>query len=501
MHDFDFEQDSGHGEEPSVFPRNPDFLELLSVGIDIGSSTSHLMFSRLFLQRRSLEFSSRFEVVEREVLFRSPVLLTPYQDWDTIDTEALAKFIARSYSEAGVESSQVDTGAVICTGEAATKKNAEAVVRLFADQGGKFVCATAGPNLEAVLAAHGSGAVAQHRNSTTMNADIGGGTCKLAIVKNGAILETAAINVGSRLVAWDAQGRVNRIEKAGAKIARWAGVPVELGKPLSQQNKVALAEVMAQLLFEFLEGKDLSPLAEELLITPASRYHRDGAQLFFSGGVSEYIYGREVQDYGDLGLLLAESLQRRIPLLGLRVAQPAEGLRATVIGASQYTIQVSSSTIFLSRKDLLPIRDLLVVTPLLEGKEPGSDGVARAVERAFMRFDLLEQQRPVALFMRYPWENSYNALKTLALGVLQTKALWGYQNPLVLVFDADIGRLVGGILKEELGLEKEVVAIDEIEVGELDFIDIGEELGHSQAVPVVVKSLVFSPTLHSPHQT
>ncbi|MFC2072113.1 ethanolamine ammonia-lyase reactivating factor EutA [Chloroflexota bacterium] len=491
MHDDFFEHAEGADGQEAF---NPDLKELISVGIDIGSSTSHLIFSRLLLERRSIDLSSHFEVVEREAFFRSPVLLTPYRDRTTIDTEALAQFIARSYAESGVESSQVDTGAVICTGEAVKKENSEAIVRLFADQGGKFVCATAGPNLESVLAAHGSGAVAGSRDNanTIINLDIGGGTCKLSIVKNGAIMETSCINVGGRLVAWDAQGQVNRIEEAGAKIASWAGVPLELGKPLSQQNKVALAETMAQVLFEFLEGKGLSPLTEELLDTPLSTYARDGAKLLFSGGVSEYIYGREVQDYGDLGPLLAEALQKRVPALGLTLGESAEGLRATVIGASQYTIQVSSSTIFLSRKDLLPIRDLLVVTPSLEEKEPSVDGVAKAIERAFIRFDLLEHPRPVALSVRFPWENSYNAMKTLALGVFQTKDLWGDQNPFVLVLDADIGGLVGAILKEELELEQEVVAVDEIRVGDLDFIDIGEELGHSQeAVPVVVKSLVF----------
>lgn len=490
MHDFDF--DSGHQEE--LVPGgawNPDLIQLLSVGIDIGSSTSHLMFSRLLLQRRSLELSSRFEVAEREILYRSSVLLTPYRDGDTIDTEALSQFIARAYAEAGVESSRVDTGAVICTGEAIKKRNAEAIVNLFADQGGKFVCATAGHNLEAILAAHGSGAVACSHDGTIVNVDIGGGTCKLAIIKNGAILETAAINVGSRLIAWDSQERVIRIEEAGAKIAHWAGVPLKLGKRLSQQEKVTMAEAMAQFLFEFIEGKGLSPLAEELLVTPFSRYSRDGAQLYFSGGVSEYIYRRETQDYGDLGPLFAEAIQRQVPHMSLKVGEPAIGLRATVIGASHYTIQVSSSTIFLSRKGLLPIHDLLVVTPLLEGSEPSADEVARAIERAFARFDLLEHQKPVALSVHCPWKNSYNTLKTLALGVLQTKALWGYQNPLVLIFDADIGRLVGAILKEELELEKEVVAVDEVAVGDFDFIDIGEELGNSQAVPVVVKSLIF----------
>ncbi|MDP2726314.1 MAG: ethanolamine ammonia-lyase reactivating factor EutA, partial [Dehalococcoidia bacterium] len=354
------------------------------------------------------------------------------------------------------------------------------------------VCATAGPNLEAVLAAHGSGAVADSRDRTIINLDIGGGTCKMAIVKNGDIVDMSCINVGGRLVAWDTQGQVNRIEETGAKIASWAGVPLELGKPLSQQNKVALAEAMAQSLFELLEGKELSPQTEELLVLPFSRYVRDGAQLYFSGGVSEYIYGREVQDYGDLGPLLAKSLQKRIPTLGMIVGEPAEGLRATVIGASQYTIQVSSSTIYLSRKDLLPIRDLMVVTPILEKGETSVDGVARAIEKAFIRLDLLENPRPVALSIHYPWENSYHALKTLAQGVFQAKDLFKHQHTLAIVLDVDIGKLIGAILKEELELSQEVVAIDEIVVGDLDFIDIGEELSHSQeAVPVVVKSLVF----------
>ena len=490
MHDDELEHQQAGAVDKKAW--NPDLMELVSVGIDIGSSTSHLMFSRLLLERRGIELSSHYEVVEREAFYRSPVLLTPYRDRDTIDTEALAQFIKRSYAEAGIEPSQIDTGAVICTGEAVKKKNSEAIVRLFADQGGKFVCATAGPNLEAVLAAHGSGAVAGSRDRTIINLDIGGGTCKMAIVKNGVIVDTTCINVGGRLVAWDAQGHVSRIEETGAKIASWAGVPLELGKPLSQRNKVALAEAMAQFLFEFLEGNGLSPQAEELLVTPVSKQDRDGAYLLFSGGVSEYIYGRDDQDYGDLGPLLAKSLQKRIPALGMIVEESVEGLRATVIGASQYTVQVSSSTIYLSRKDLLPIHDLMVVTPVLEKGEPSAERMARAIEKAFIRLDLIDNPRPVALSVHYPWENSYNALKAIALGVLQTKGLWHHQNPFVLVFDVDIAKLVGAILKEELELEQEVVAIDEIVVGDLDFIDIGEELGFAQeAVPVVVKSLVF----------
>ncbi len=497
MHDeFILPQGSGHHGDPASMRargENPDLKELVTVGIDIGTSTSHLMLSRIVLLRNSLELSSRFDVVDRDVLFRSPVILTPYVDKDTIDTHALAHFITHSYEESGMNPSQVDTGAVICTGEAVKKKNSEAIVRLFADQGGKFVCATAGHNLEAVLAAHGSGAVDRSHENTVVNADLGGGTCKLAIVKKGVILETSAINLGSRLIAWDKQGKVNRIEEAGAKIAQWAGVPLEMGKVLSQQDKVSIAEITTDLLFEFFGGKKLSPRAEELLVTPAAKHDRNGAQLLFSGGVSEYIYGRDTQDYGDLGPTLAASIKKRLPQLGLKLAEPGEGLRATVIGASQYTIQVSSSTIFLSRNGLLPIRDLLVVTPSLDNlKEPSVAGVARAIKNAFVRYDLLDNKRPTALFLRYPWPHSYNAWRTLGEAILSCKDLWGHQDPLVLIAEADVGRLVGAILKEELELEQDVVAIDEITVGEFDFVDIGEELSSSRsAVPVVVKSLVF----------
>ena len=436
---------------------NPDLMELTSIGIDIGSSTSHLMFSRLYLQRRSLQLSSCFEVVEREILYRSPILLTPYQDPETIDTDELARFIAQSYTEADIDAAHIDTGAVICTGEAVRKKNAEAITRLFSSQAGKFVCATAGPNLEAVLAAHGSGAMARSQDKVVLNLDMGGGTTKLAIAGGGAILETAAINVGARLVAWDKDGRITRIEDAGRKVARAAGFDIALGQVLDERQKAAMVEVLADILFMFLQRRSLSPLGEELLVTPAPTYQGEIAQVFFSGGVSEYVYGRESQDYGDMGPLLGEAARKRVASLGLPLGDSAERIRATVIGASQYTIQVSSSTIFLSREDILPIRDLLVVTPHLRDGEFNPDGVARAIEGAFQRFDLTDHHRPIALSLRWPLEPSYAALRTLALGISQAMAPRNSQNPLVLVFDSDIG----------------------------------EELSHSQAVPVVVKSLVF----------
>jgi len=200
-----------------------DNVELTTVGIDVGSSTSHLMFSRLHLQRLGQYLSSRYVVVKREMLHRSPILLTPYRADNTIDAATLDAFIQQAYEEAGLTPEDVDSGALILTGEAIKRTNARAVADLFADHAGKFVCASAGHNLEAILAANGSGALAlsRHPAQTVLNVDLGGGTSKLALVSNGHVLETAAINVGGRLVAFDSDGAVARIEPS----ARLPGGP------------------------------------------------------------------------------------------------------------------------------------------------------------------------------------------------------------------------------------------------------------------------------------
>ena len=473
---------------------NPDVLILNSVGIDIGSSTSHITFSRLTLERRGTQFSSRFEVVEREVLYRSPILLTPYRDSETIDMEPLTAFIEQCYRESGISPSQTNTGAVICTGEAVRKKNSEAITRMFSSQGGKFVCATAGPRLEGVLASHGSGAVARSRqhDGVLMNVDLGGGTSKVTLVRDGAVLETGAINVGARLVAWDPQGRLVRIEDAGRKVAESVGVSVELGQVLSEEQRRAIAQALAEILFEYLRRGTLSPLTTELLVTEAFTNLDPVNGILFSGGVGEYVSGRDTKDYGDLGPLYGEEIRKRLPGFGIPVIESMEQIRATVIGASQYTIQLSSSTIYLSRPDVLPQLDRQVVAPNIDGAQVTSEAVAQAIHASLKRADLLEidNDRPIALFIRWPFDMSYSSLNMLSTGIVS--ALESRKDdPWVLVFDADIGGLVGSILKEEMGVKPEVVCVDEIAVGDLDFVDIGEEIKNRQAVPVVVKSLVF----------
>src|SRR5215467_11277004 len=196
-------------------------VELSTVGIDIGSSTSHLLFAKVLLQRQSQGLSSRFVVVHRQVIWRSPIMLTPFLPDGTIDAGKLGAFIAGCYRDAGFARSDVDSGAVILTGEAIKRRNAQAIDELFAAEAGKFVCATAGHRLECMLAAHGSGAVrlSRERNASVLHVDIGGGTTKLALIDKGVFLGVAAFAVGGRLIAADGEGCYGRVNDSARLVA------------------------------------------------------------------------------------------------------------------------------------------------------------------------------------------------------------------------------------------------------------------------------------------
>ena len=163
-------------------------VELKTIGIDIGSSTSHLLFAKVILQRQTQGLSSRFVVIGREVMWRSPIMLTPFLADGTIDAHQLGHFIHGAYHQAGFVRADIDSGAVILTGEAIKRTNARAIDELFAGEAGKFVCASAGHKLECTLAAHGSGAVrlSKELDKCLLHVDIGGGTTKLALIDRGA---------------------------------------------------------------------------------------------------------------------------------------------------------------------------------------------------------------------------------------------------------------------------------------------------------------------------
>jgi len=463
-----------------------DEIQLSSVGVDIGSSTSHLAFSLLKLEQRD----ARYIVIDREVVYESEILLTPYSDPETIDSDALGAFIAAQYERANITPDQIDTGALILTGVAVRRKNARAIGDLFAQQTGKFVAVSAGDSLETAMAAYGSGAVARSEiGITVMNVDIGGGTSKIAICENGKVVDLTALDVGARLVAFDSENRVTRIEEAGKLFARELDIPLALGRPIGPDQKRALAAHMADRLFAAMTSGH-----SDLLRLDPIRFSGVIDAVTFSGGVSEYIYGKDYSDYGDLGPLLAAEIRARAESWGPDVAEPFEGIRATVIGASQYTIQVSGATIYVTPDDILPQRNVAVVAPNLpnDGDDIDAGAIAAAIAAALKRLDLIDSESPVALCCRWQGSATFQRLHAFCCGVIEGfRPLLARGLPLILVSDGDVGGLIGIHCKEENKIANAVISIDGVELKEFDYVDIGAMIPASGAVPVVIKSLVF----------
>ncbi|MFC1977440.1 ethanolamine ammonia-lyase reactivating factor EutA [Chloroflexota bacterium] len=473
-----------------------DRILLTSVGVDIGSSTSLLVFSRLELERED----SRYVVVNRTILYESEILLTPYIDGTTIDGDALGRFINHQYEVAGVNRGDVDTGALILTGVALLRQNSRAIGDLFSQEAGRFVAVSAGDNLETTMAAYGSGAVtlSAEGHHTLMNVDIGGGTTKIAVCSEGKVIEIAAIDVGARLIAWDGDGVIIRLEEVGRRIGKAVGLDLNIGRRIETSELTIIAAYMVDRLFEAIGLAPLTVEAQELVRTPLLTHTGQVGAVTFSGGGSEFIYDRQDNQFGDLGPLLAEVIKAKIAQTGVQVLKPAAGIRATVIGASQYTVQVSGSTIFISPLEAVPVRNIPVIAPnfILGEADIDPAAVRESVKQTLNRFDLLDTESPVALAFRWQGSATYARIGAFCTGIIDgMKDILSHGNPIVLVNDGDVGGLFGIHMKEDMHLSNPVVSIDGIDLQEFDYIDIGEMIASSGAVPVVIKSLVFPSSL------
>jgi ethanolamine utilization protein EutA len=473
----------GHDHEGLVGPHT----HLTSVGIDIGSSTSHLMFSRLLIGYPSL-LQRKPIVVEREVIARSRILLTPFSGNWNIEADPLQELVDLTFEEAGLTRDQIDTGAVIITGEAARRDNAARIAELFADDTGKFVCATAGPTLETIMAAHGSGAVLLSREQglTLLNIDVGGGTTKISVIEEGRIRATTAVNIGARLVAYDGAEATVRLETAGRRFLTALGQSIDFGAKLPAHLRQLLAARMAQVLFEALtQGKQ--PWDDFYVGTPLGELPEiDG--ILFSGGVSEYIYGREERGFGDLGPFLGREIREQAEARGFNILDAGEGIRATVIGASQYTVQLSGETIFVPETMRLPVRNLRVFVVHVDWETGVSERAEAAVKKLLGERDIEVRGSPFVLAFSTPPFVGYGAVQDLAKGIdCALAALAAGDRPAALVFGQNVGQVVGGILAAKWNMP----CIDEVSLTELDFIDVGEVVEGEGFVPVVIKSLAF----------
>jgi ethanolamine utilization protein EutA len=503
MHDLEFEHlhvTAEDAREINEAAWRADNVELTTVGIDIGSSTSHLIFARVHLQRLSSALSSRFVVIDRRVLWQSPILLTPYLPDYTIDAGKLGAFIARAYADAGLSRGDVDSGAVILTGEALKRNNARAIANLFSEEAGKFVCASAGHHMECQMAAHGSGAVALSRAKgvTILNIDIGGGTTKFALVQRGQVLATSSIATGGRLIVEEPGRGIVRLEPPAQTIAQDIGIGLEPGDTLSHRDRHRLADRMTDLIVAMAKREAPDALAAKLLVTepwPEAVRNIPVDAMTFSGGVSEYLYGRERARHGDLGSDLAHSLEHAIAddRIALPVWDAGQGIRATVIGAAQFSVQISGNTIAISDPEKLPLQNLPVIACAFDlSGEVDAGAVAAEVRRALGASDIEEGSAAVAL--AFPWHGDplHRRMHAAAEGIcaaLPRSLAAGL--PLVLLIDGDVGMSLGRVIRHEVAPGADVIAIDGVQLKQFDYVDIGRMIEVTNVVPIIIKSLLF----------
>lgn len=463
---------------------------LLSVGIDVGTTTTQLIFSALEVTNRApVNQVPRYEFTRREINHQSPVIATPFTAERTIDVAQLLAFIDAQYAAAKMTRADIESGAIIITGESSKTRNARATIMEVSDQLGDFVVATAGPHLESIIAARGSGAAEYSRANaaTVLNIDIGGGTSNYAVFAGGRAIDSACLNVGGHLIETDDNGRVSRVHEPARLICQELFGNADPQR-LSLAQLDAVAARMAALVVEVIDGK-LSPLAQTLMMTDALREAHAYDAVFISGGVGACLYHPEAVAspfvYRDVGPLLAAALK---PLLDpQKLVEPAQTVRATVIGAGAHTLSLSGSTIWVSTASL-PIKNLPVAHPAVLDVT----GLGNAWDQAVRRLDLDPARDAYALALPESIEPLYRNIVATTAELLSfcRQSAAGNAHPLLVICAQDLGKALGMELQPQLG-DRELAVIDEVLTREGDYLDIGLPIFDGSLLPVTIKSLAF----------
>jgi ethanolamine utilization protein EutA len=474
--------------------------ELLSVGIDIGTTTTQVVFSRLLLgEQGRAGYIRRVTITDKQILYRGNISLTPLADRDTLEVQALEAMLRSEYSRAGIDPAEVDTGAVIITGETAKKRNADQVLAIVAGLAGEFVVTVAGPHVESLIAGRGSGAAAYAREhyTTVTNVDIGGGSANMAIFRQGQAVADAAMNFGGRLIEIDrASGNVSYISAPARVICDHQNIALAVGtRPLLKDLR-RFTDSMAGLAVDLIEGRADS-LSRKLMLTPPASISGRGTILFFSGGVGLHYYDPAPVDsldaaaiHGDVGPLLAASLREHAGLAAYDIRRPPETMGATVLGASAQTVTLSGSTIW-TEPGLLPIRNVPVMRPVLPGTLDDPEAVARAVAEAVSRWDIDSARDHFAIALDLIRPLNYETLVQLSAGLAQfTRERMAADRPMVIIIERDYARALGQTLKALVPAQP-LLVIDQVGLEEGDFIDLGTPVMGGRALPLSVKTLVF----------
>lgn len=470
---------------------------IYSVGIDIGTSTTQLIFCRLVIENLASSYTvPRISIVEKEVIYRSNIYFTPLKSQYEIDVNEVKKIIKNEYLKANMTPAMLKTGAVIITGDTARKKNANLVLKTLSDMAGDFVVATAGPDLESVLSAKGAGTdrISEDEKITIANLDIGGGTSNIAVFQSGKLKGVSCLDIGGRLIKID-NNKITYLYDKIKKLAENNGISILVGDTVDRYKLKKICRLMVEQLAQAInlmpkasghkeiytnEGK---PLPDDL--------HIQG--VTFSGGVADCIYNTNEEalfKYGDIGVLLGMEIREHELFQKIKVFPGAETIRATVVGAGIHTTNVSGSTIAYA-KEKLPIKNLPVIQ--ITSEEEKLAEVSKSIADKLLMYYSEGKLEPVAISLTGNFHTSYIEIQKLAQAIINgAYEIIKSENSLVLVVENDIGKVLGNALNMLLKRKKDVICIDGIRAQDGDYIDIGKPMANGRVVPVIIKTLIFN---------
>jgi len=486
---------------------------LLSVGIDIGTTTTHLVVTSLKFGNLARPTQiNEIGLTDKKVLFQSPIYQTPLNEDGSIDAGAVAALISQAYTqaarEANLDMQSVQTGAVIITGESARARNAQALLKEIADLAGEFVVESAGPGLESILCARGSGAQAlsKEQGLTVLNVDIGGGTSNFALVQNGLVTETAAMAIGGKAIKF-AHGKLSHLSSTASYFCHLLELDLRPGLTLSEsdQKLKTLARKMANEIAHLCSaGQKTSDRKREQAIDPDRsiwltdplKLKTSPDMLLFSGGVAQLMQDlpQSADRYQDFGVYLASALIEILQDKNIDFSLAPDAIRATVLGAGMHTLQLSGSTVGLQGENL-PLRN----APIIKIDISATKDLFIDIQKALVQKDLDWSATAVVLALSglHSRQLQYGRIKALAGDLAAAHEQSNACEPLIVVIDQDIAMALGLLLKR-LMPDKRIISVDGIAVRDGDYLDIGKPL-HSntfsdnctQTLPVVVKTLIF----------
>ena len=472
-----------------------------SVGIDIGTTTTQCVISKLTVKNTAPgTLVPRMEITDKEVVYRSDIHFTPITGENLVDAEKVLGLIEKEFAKAGIAPTDIDTGAVIITGETAKKENARVISAEMAGYAGDFVVATAGGKLESVIAGRGSGAsdFSRKHHRTIANIDIGGGTANIGVYKSGRAIDSCCINVGGRLLRVDPETScVTHITEPMTHVLKDLGLSIKVGQKLEPLTIEIICRRMAEVCMNSMKQSTLSGLEAALMMTHPLRLDYEIDCVMVSGGVADHAYTTspcdsmaEIARYGDIGPMLGRQTRQVFKDAGWEMIRPTETIRATVIGAGAQTVDVSGSTIVVS-DERLPMKNIPVILPFGETLPETHSEISEAIQRSLENLYETQDVEAIAVGLKGDDYLPYKKIQVMAKGILDGLShVMNAGHPVIVVMEHDSGKVLGQSLRA-MNPAAQVICVDQIEVNEGDYIDIGKSIASGTVVPVVIKTLVF----------